>query len=125
MSYYVLTREQGELYAMNMTLSEDEARRRGYADKEVSVKAIFVWTRIEHMEAFRQFLSAIQREPNTPFEELIRDVREGKVDGLELSAQQLPDRLRQYRSTGFVAVNPGPEQTVQKIDDFLADLPSG
>lgn len=122
MSYYVLARGQGELYAMNMALSEDEARRYGYASKEVPVKAVFVWTRIEHIEAFRQFLSTIQREPNTPFEGLIRDMREGTVDVLELSAGQLRDRLRQYRSTEFVAVNPGPEQTVQKIDDFLADL---
>jgi hypothetical protein len=51
-------------------------------------------------------------------------MRAHNVDVFELSAGQLRDRLRQYQRQGFVAVDPGPDQRVVKIDEFLEDLPS-
>jgi hypothetical protein len=34
----------------------------------------------------------------------------------------LGHRLRWHPRAGFVAINPGPDQTLQKIDDFVAEL---
>ena len=122
MSYYVLTRGIGELYAMNMTLSEEEARQYGREGETAMVTAVFVWTRREEIENFRQLLSITQGDPNSPFRELIEDMRAGRVDVLELSAGELRGQLKQHRRAGFVAVDPGPEQKVVKIDDFLTEL---
>jgi hypothetical protein len=121
--YYVLQRGAGELYAMNMTLSEEEARQYGREGETVMVTAVFVWTSMSEMENFRQFLSITHGDPNSPFRELVEGMRAGDVDALELSAGQLRDRLRRYQRQGFVAVEPGPEQRVVKIDEFLQDLP--
>ncbi|PLS87021.1 MAG: hypothetical protein CYG60_04160 [Actinobacteria bacterium] len=123
MPYYVLERGKGELYAMNMVLSEEEARSYGHEGEVVPVKAVFVWTKPESIETFRRFLSAIRDDPDTPFRGLIQDVQAGKVNGLELTAEQLQDRLRQYARVGVVAIDPGPEQKVKKIEEFLANLP--
>lgn len=122
MSYYVLRRGTQELYAMNMTLSEEEARRYSREGETAMATAIFVWTNPEELENFRQFLSTTQEDPNSPFRELVEDMRAGRVEGLELSAVQLRDRLRWHQRTGFVAIDPGPEQRVLKIEDFLAEL---
>jgi hypothetical protein len=121
MTYFVLERGRGELYAMNMTLSEEEARRYGHEGRTVPVTAVFVWTKLEKIMTFRDFLSATQHDPNSPFRGLMGDMRAGKVDAIELSAEQLSGRLQRYRRLGFVAVDPGPEQRVRKIDEFLAN----
>jgi hypothetical protein len=112
----------GELYAMNLTLTEDEARRYGREATTVMVTAVFLWSDAQQLENFRQFISITQGDPNSPFRRLIQDMWARKVTVLELAAEQLRDRLRRHRRAGFVAVNPGPEQTLQKIDDFLAEL---
>jgi hypothetical protein len=122
MPYYVLRRGTQELYAMNMTLQDEEARRYGREGETAMVTAIFVWTSPEEFENFRQFLSTSQDEPNSTFRELIEDIRAGRVDDLELSAEQLQARLKWHQRTGFVAINPGPEQSIRKIEDFMADL---
>jgi hypothetical protein len=122
MPYYVLRRGTQELYAMNMTLSEEEARRYGGEGETAMVTAIFAWPSSEEFENFRQFLSTSQDEPNSPLRELIEDMRAGRVDSMELSAVQLRDRLRWYQRTGFVAIEPGSEQRVLKIEDFMAEL---
>jgi hypothetical protein len=122
--YYVSQRGEGELYAMNMTLSEEEARRYGQEGETVVVTAVYVWTSMSEIENFRQFLSISRGDPNSPFRELLAGMRAHNVDVFELSAGQLRDRLRQYQRQGFVAVDPGPDQRVVKIDEFLEDLPS-
>jgi hypothetical protein len=101
MPYYALERSDGGLYAMNMALSEDEARRYGHEGE--TVRAILVWTRSEFIVMFLQALSAMQHDATSPFRGLIEDMRAGRVDALELSAGHLRDRLRRYGSTGFVA----------------------
>jgi hypothetical protein len=122
MPYYVLSRGAGELYAMNMTLSEAEARRYGREGKTVPVTAVFVWTGMQQMEDFRQFLSVAKEDPDSPFRGLIQDMRAGNVDGYELPSEYLRNRLRQYRYVGFVCVDPGPGQRVVKINEFLEEL---
>jgi hypothetical protein len=65
MAHYVLRRGAQELYAMNLILSEDEARQYGSEGHMVVVKAIYVWTRIEDLESFQHFLphSTMQTPP--------------------------------------------------------------
>ncbi len=109
---------------MNMTLSEDEARRYGHEGETVAVKAVYVWTGMRRIERFQQFLSVTQHEPDTPFRGLMDAMRAGQVDAVALTADQLRDRLRRYRATGYVAVDPGPEQKVQRIEEFLGGLSS-
>jgi hypothetical protein len=46
----------------------------------------------------------------------------GAVDVLALDAEQLRDRLALRRGAGFVAIDPGPEQRVLKIEEFLQEL---
>ncbi len=128
MPYYVLLRGEWELYAMNMTLSKDEAKRYGNEGETVTVTAIFVWTNPEPLMAFQQFLVATQHDANSPFRGLIEDMRADRVEALELSAGQLRDRLRRYVSSDvspdFVAIDPGPEQRVRKIEEFLTEIAS-
>ncbi len=121
--YYLLQRGEGDLYALNMTLSPEEARHYGREGEAVMVAAVLIWTSMSAMENFRQFLSITQGDPNSPFRELIEDMQAGRVDALELSSRHLRDRLRQYQRQGFVAVDPGPTQRVVKIDEFLEGLP--
>jgi hypothetical protein len=122
MPYYVLRRGSQELYAMDTTLSEEEARRYGGEGETTVVTAIFVWT---SPEGFRQFLSTSEEDPNSPFRELIEDMRAGSVESTEISAVQFRDRLRWHQRTGFVAINPGPEQRVLKLEDFMAEIREG
>ena len=123
MSYYVLWRGGQELYAMNLILSEDEARQYGSEGQMAVAKAIYVWTRVEGQESFQQFLSATQHDADSPYGGLIRDMRAQRVDVLELDTAQLRDLLRLHAGRiGFVAIDPGPEQRLRRIDEFLADL---
>jgi hypothetical protein len=89
------------------------------------VTAIFVWTSPEELENFRLSLSTTQNGPNSPFRELVEDMRSGSVESIEISAVQLRDRLRWHQRTGFVAINPGSEQRVLKIEGFMAELREG
>jgi hypothetical protein len=66
MAYYMLRRGAQELYAMNLILSEDEARQYRSEGHMAVVKAIYVWTRIEDLESFQQFLSATQHDADPP-----------------------------------------------------------
>ena len=65
MPYYVLQRGAGELYAMNMTLSEDEARQYDQEGEMVPVRAVFIWTSFDTLKLFQQFLSIEQRNPHS------------------------------------------------------------
>ena len=50
-------------------------------------------------------------------------MRAERVDVLELSEAQLHAQLNRYANRiAFVAINPGPEQRVRKIDEFLEEL---
>ena len=125
MPYFVLSRTPSdELYSMNMTLSEDEAHRYGHEGETVPVLALFVWTSIDALEGFRQFLSVEHANSArfSAYSGLIKDMREDKVDVLELSADELRDRLSSRRRIRFVCINPGPDQRVQQTDEFLAAL---
>ena len=123
MAYYVLRRRAQELYAMNLILSEDEARQYGSEGHMAVVKAIYIWTRSEGLESFQQFLSATQHDADSPYGGLIRDMRAERVDILELSEAQLRDQLNRHANhIEFVAIDPGPEQRVRKIDEFLEEL---
>jgi hypothetical protein len=53
--YYVSQRGEGELYAMNLTLSEEEARRYGQEGETVVVTAVYVWTSMSEIESFDRF----------------------------------------------------------------------
>jgi hypothetical protein len=125
MPYYVLQRDRNELYAMGILLSEDEGRRYGTEGQRAMVKAIYVWTSIEALESFQQFISATQHDAASPYCGLVQDMRADRVDVLECDAAQLQDQLNRCRlCTGFVAIDPGPKQRVEKIDEFLAGLTS-
>lgn len=50
-------------------------------------------------------------------------MRTERVDVLELSEAQLHDQLNRHANhIEFVAIEPGPEQRVRKIDEFLEEL---
>jgi hypothetical protein len=123
MPYCVLQQYKKELYAMGMLLSEDEARRYATEEQRAMVKAIYVWTSIEALESFQQFISATQHDAASPYCGLAQDMRADRVEVLEFDAAQLQDQLHRCRlCTGFVAIDPGPKQRVQKIEEFLAGL---
>jgi hypothetical protein len=71
--YYVLGRSEGELYAMDMTLSEEETRQYGREEETTMVTTAFVWTSAEQIEGFRQFVSITQGDPNSRFPGLVRE----------------------------------------------------
>jgi hypothetical protein len=124
MPYCVLQQyKKKELYAMGMLLSEDEARRYATEVQRAMVKAIYVWTSIEALESFQQFISATQHDAASPYCGLAQDMRADRVDVLEFGAAQLQDQLHRCRlRSGFVAIDPGPKQRVEKIEEFLAGL---
>ena len=123
MPYYVLQRDRNELYAMGIILSEDEARQYGTEGQRAMVKAIYVWTNIEALESFQQVIFATQHDADSPYCELVQDRGAGRVEVLEFDGAQLQDQLRRCGlRAGFLAIDPGPEQRVQKIDEFLAGL---
>jgi hypothetical protein len=54
---------------------------------------------------------------------MVQDLHVDRVEVLELDAAQLQDQLhRGGLRANFLAIDPGPEQRVQKIDEFLAGL---
>jgi hypothetical protein len=123
MPFYVLQRDRNEPYAMGMLLSEDEARRYGTEGQRAMVKAIYVWTGIEALESFQQFISATQHDADSPYCELVQDMRADRVEVLEFDGAQLQDQLHRCGPRAdFLAIDPGPEQRVQKIEEFLASL---
>jgi hypothetical protein len=124
MPYCVLQQDKKkELYAMGMLLSEPEARRYATQEQRAMVKAIYVWTSIEALESFQQFISATQHDAASPYCGLVQDMRADRVEVLEFDAAQLQDQLHRCRlCTGFVAIDPGPKQRVEKIEEFLAGL---
>jgi hypothetical protein len=123
MPYYVLQRDGKDLYAMGMSLSEDEARRYGTEGHRAMVKAIYVWTSIEALDSFQQFISATQHDADSPYCGLVQDMRTDRVEVLEFDGAQLQDQLhRDGLRADILAIDPGPEQRVQKIDEFLAGL---
>jgi hypothetical protein len=124
MSYYMLGRGgEGELYALLITLTEEETRRYGQEEWAMTmVSALCVWTRVEALETFRQYLSAIPHDQDSPFYSLGREIHAGTIIAMEFTAEAMRDELRKRQQTGFVLVNPGPEQEVQAIEEFLDRL---
>ena len=54
---------------------------------------------------------------------MVQDLHVDRVEVLEFDAAQLQDQLHRCGlRAGFLAIDPGPEQRVQKIDEFLAGL---
>jgi hypothetical protein len=119
MPYYLLEREGGALFAMNVALSGEEARGRG---KAAAVAAVCVWTESAGIAEFREFLEATRREPHAPCRGWVHAMRAGEVDEVALDAGQLRDRLGRHRAAGYVAVDPGPERRVRRTEEFLAAL---
>ena len=124
MSYYMMGRGgEGELYAMLITLTEEETRRYGQEEGAMTmVSALCVWTRVEALETFRQHLSAIPQDQDSPFYSLGREIHAGTIIAMEFTAEDMRDELRKRQQTRFVLVNPGPEQEVQAIEEFLDRL---
>jgi hypothetical protein len=122
MPFYILQRDTGEPYAMNMVLSEEEARRYSREGETVAVSAVCVWTTRAMLENFREFLPGTEYEQHSPFAALVRAMRAGTVYAVELSARDLRDQLRTHRRLQYVLVDAGPEQEVREIEEFLADL---
>jgi hypothetical protein len=123
MSYYLLQREGGTLYAMNLLLSEDEASRYGHEGEMVPVTALVAWSDAEKLEGFRQFLSAEQENPHSPFAELVRDMQDDRVHVVEHNSVGMRGQLRRARGPiEFALVNPGPEQEVMKVEELLGPM---
>ena len=123
MSYYLLLREGGTLYVMNLLLSEDEASRYGYEGELVPVTALVVWTDVGNLEVFREFLSIEQENPHSPFAELFRDMQDESVDVVELDSIGMRGQLRRAQGPiEFVVLNPGPEQEVMKVEELLGHM---
>ncbi len=125
MPYYVLLVDGKKLYVTNnVMLSEGEALRYG-SEGEMMVRALLVWVGFEPFRTFQQqLLSSEQHNQNySPFHELLQDMRAGRLTLLELKALHLSYQLRRYSTqVEFVAINPGPQQKVQKIEEFLEGL---
>jgi hypothetical protein len=123
MPYYLLEREGGALFAMNVAPSGEEARGRG---KGAAVTAVCVWTGASGIAEFREFLEATRREPHAPCRGWVHALRAGEVYEVALDAGQLRDRLRDRPRgqlvAGYVAVDPGPERRVRRTEEFLAAL---
>ena len=121
MPYYLLERDGGALFAMNTTLSGEEAREHGRG-KGAAVAAVCVWTGASGIAEFREFLEATRHEPHAPCRGWVHALRAGEVDEVALDAAQLRDRLRGQLVAGYVAVDPGPERRVRRTEEFLAAL---
>jgi hypothetical protein len=121
MPYYLLEREGGALFAMNVAPSAEEAREHGRG-KGAAVAAVCVWTEASGIAEFREFLEAMRREPHAPRRGWVHALRAGEVDEVALDAGHLRDRLRGQLVAGYVAVDPGPERRVRRTEEFLAAL---
>src|SRR5215212_7024887 len=98
---------------MGMLLSEPKARRYATEEQRAMVKAIYVWTSIEALESFQQFISATQHDAASPYCGLVLEMRADRVEVLEFDAAQLQYQLHRCRlRNGFVAIDPGLEQRV-------------
>jgi hypothetical protein len=54
---------------------------------------------------------------------MVQDLRADRVEVLEFDGAQLQDQLhRGGLRADILAIDPGPEQRVQRIDEFLAGL---
>jgi hypothetical protein len=74
-------------------------------------------------QSFQQVISATQRDADSPYCGLVQDMRADRVEVLEFDGAQLQDQLhRGGLRADFLAIDSGPEQRVQKIDEFLACL---
>ncbi len=123
MSYYLVLREGGTLYAMNLLLSDDEASRYGREGEMVPVTALVVWTDAGKLEGFRQFLSVERENSHSPFAELVRDMQDDMVDVVELDNIGMRGQLRRAQGPiEFVFLNPGPEQEVMKVEELLGQM---
>lgn len=123
MLYYLLQSGGGALYSMNLVLSEDEVLRYGQEGEMVSDQALVLWTDAGKLESFRIFLSVEQENTHSPFAELIRDMRDEKVDVVEFDFAGLRGKLRRILDqVPFVLLNPGPEQEVMKVGELLAHM---
>jgi hypothetical protein len=109
MPYYLLERDGGALFAMNTTLSGEEAREHGRG-KYAAVTAVCVWT------------GATRHEPHAPCRGWAHALRAGEVGEVALDAGRLRDRLGRHRAAGYVAVDPGPERRARRTEEFLAAL---
>ena len=121
MPYYLLERDGGALFAMNTTLSGEEAREHGRG-KYAAVTAVCVWTGASGVAEFREFLEATRHEAHAPCRGWVHAIRADEVDEVALDAGQLRDRLGRHRAAGYVAVDPGPERRVRRTEEFLAAL---
>jgi hypothetical protein len=122
MAYYLLEREGGALFSMNVAPSDGEAREHGRG-KNAAVAAVCVWTGSSGIAEFREYLEATRREPHAPCRAgWVHAMRAGEVEEVALEAGQLRDRLRGWLVTGYVAVDPGPERRVRRTEEFLAAL---
>jgi hypothetical protein len=122
MAFYILKRDTGETYAMNIVLSDEEAQRYGHEGETVPVRAVCVWTTRANLENFKDHLLVTEHEQNSPFTDLVRDMRAGTVSTVGLSAKDLREQLRKYRGTPYVLVDSGPGQEVREIEEFLTSL---
>ena len=121
MPYYLLERGGGALFAMNTTLSGEEAWENGRG-KYAAVTAVCVWTAASGIAEFREFLEVTQHEKHAPCRGWVHAMRAYEVDEVALDAGQLRDRLGRHRAAGYVAVDPGPERRVRRAEEFLAAL---
>jgi hypothetical protein len=125
MPYYVLLVDGKELYVANhMVLSEDEVLRYG-SEGKMMIRALLVWVGFEPFRTFQQQLLSFEQHNQSyfPFQELLQDMHAGRLTLLELKALHLSYQLRRYSTqVKFVAINPGPQQRVQKIEEFLEGL---
>src|SRR3712207_2693798 len=105
MPYYLLEREGGSLFAMNVAPSGEEAREHGRG-KGAAVAAVCVWTEAAGIAEFRQFLEATRREGHAPCRGWVHVPRAGEVYEVALDAGRLRDRLGRHLAAGYVAVDP-------------------
>jgi hypothetical protein len=121
MPYYLLEREGGSLFSMNVAPSDGEAREHGRG-KYAAVTAVCVWTGAAGIAEFREFLEATRHEPHAPCRGWAHALRAGEVGEVALDAGRLRDRLGRHRAAGYVAVDPGPERGARRTEEFLAAL---
>jgi hypothetical protein len=65
MAFYILKRDTGETYAMNIVLSDEEAQRYGHEGETVPVRAVCAWTTRANLENLKT-ISWLQNMNRTP-----------------------------------------------------------
>ena len=89
------------------------------------VTVLVVWTDADKLGQFREFRLSVEQENlhYSPFAQLIRDMQAQRVDVVERNSVGMRGTLRRERGyTEFVLLNPGPEQEVLKVGEFLAQV---